>query len=356
MARRTGSTDLPLPRGWPKVVRSGVLQAISVAATAVTHAWSRGATSRSSRSRERAEADRLRTEVLLLTEELDLKDSRWARVPARRRLYYGPVQRMRILELRAARGWSTKQTADRFLVTEETIASWMRRLDEEGEAGLVQLEAPANKFPDFMAYLVRYLKRTCPILGKAKIAQMLARAGLHLGVSTVGRMLKRHPLTDDIAVEERAMATGRVVTAKHSNHVWHVDLTTVPTSAGFWVPWMPFAKLQRWPFCWWMAIVVDHASRLVVGFAVFKRRPSSFQVYSFLGTAIRKVRVETQVHHRGQGEGVLLQAVQGLVPTKGYPTSVRRGGGARQHRDHRALHQVREVRVHEEDHRAVPAG
>ena len=61
----------------------------------------------------------------------------------------------------------------------------MRRLDEEGEAGLVQLEEPVNKFPDFVAYLVRRLKLTCPALGKAKIAQMLARAGLHLGATTV---------------------------------------------------------------------------------------------------------------------------------------------------------------------------
>ena len=38
---------------------------------------------------------------------------------------------------------------------EETIASWMRRLDEEGEAGLVQLEEPVNKFPDYVAYMVR---------------------------------------------------------------------------------------------------------------------------------------------------------------------------------------------------------
>jgi transposase len=47
---------------------------------------------------------------------------------------------MRILELRAARGWSIQQTAERFHVTEETIASWMRRLDEGGEAGLVRAE------------------------------------------------------------------------------------------------------------------------------------------------------------------------------------------------------------------------
>ncbi len=261
-----------------------MLHAISVAAMAMTSAWSRA--SRSSRQRSLAEVDRLRSENALLTEELELKDTRWARVPARRRPYYEPVQRMRILELRAARGWSTQQTSDRFLVRGETIASWMRRLDEEGEAALVRLAEPVNKFPDVVAYLVRRLKRTCPALGKAMIAQMLARAGLHLGVTTVGRMLKRDLTKGDLAVEELPPATGRVVKAKRPNHIWHVDLTTVPTSAGFWVPWMPFSKHQRWPFAWWIAVVVDHSSRLVVGFAVFKRRPISFQVYSFLGMAI----------------------------------------------------------------------
>ncbi len=286
MPLRSPQSALPLPRGWRKVTRAGVLHAISVAAMAMTSAWSRA--SRYSRQRALAEVDRLRGENALLTEELELKDSRWARVPARRRPYYGPVQRMRILELRAARGWSTQQAADRFLVREETIASWMRRLEEEGEAALVRLAEPVNKFPDLVAYLVRRLKRTCPALGKAMIARMLARAGLHLGVTTVGRMLKRDLTKGDLAVEELPPVMGRVVKAKRPNHIWHVDLTTVPTSAGFWVPWMPFSKHQRWPFAWWIAVVVDHSSRLVVGFAVFKRRPTSFEVYSFLNTAIRR--------------------------------------------------------------------
>ena len=171
---------------------------------------------------------------------------------------------------------------------EETIASWMLRLDEEGEAALVQLAEPVNKFPDLVVYLVRRLKRTCPALGKAMIARMLARAGLHLGVTTVGRMLKRDLTKGDLAVEELPPVTGKVVKAKRPNHIWHVDLTTVPTAAGFWVPWLPFSKHQRWPFSWWVAVVVDHASRLVVGFAVFKRRPTSFKVQAFLGTAIRR--------------------------------------------------------------------
>ena len=69
----------------------------------------------------------------------------------------------------------------------------MNRLDEEGPSALVQLAEPVNKFPDFVRYIVQQLKTLCPILGKVKIAQILARAGLHLGATTVGRMLKAKP-------------------------------------------------------------------------------------------------------------------------------------------------------------------
>jgi DNA-binding transcriptional regulator YiaG len=133
------SSPLASSRARPLAVHRSILHAISMAATALTQAWSRGV------RHSPAEMERLRTEVGLLREELDLKDARFARVPARRRPHYGPVQRMRILELRAARGWSARQVAERFLVSEETIANWMRRLDEEGEAGLVRLEEPVNR-------------------------------------------------------------------------------------------------------------------------------------------------------------------------------------------------------------------
>ena len=53
-----------------------------------------------------AELDRANTEIALLKEELDIKDARWSRLPSRRRPYYVPVQRMRILQLKTARGWS----------------------------------------------------------------------------------------------------------------------------------------------------------------------------------------------------------------------------------------------------------
>jgi len=112
-----------------------------------------------------------------------------AQIAPQRRPHYGPVERMAILELRAWRGWSLKQTADTFLVTPATIASWVKRIDENGSNALLQLREPVNKFPDFVRYIVQRLKILSPSMGKVKIAETLCRAGLHLGVTTVGRIL-----------------------------------------------------------------------------------------------------------------------------------------------------------------------
>jgi transposase InsO family protein len=196
---------------------------------------------------------------------------------------------MRILKLRAARGWSLAQTAKSFLVTEDTMASWIRRVDEQGERALVQTEEPVNKYPEFVAQLVRELKLICPDFGKVRIAQVLARAGLQLGATTVGRMLARCPTRKAAdATQEPLDSTRRILVAKGPDHIWHVDLTTIPTSLGFWVPWPPFSRPQRWPFCWWAAIAVDHASRLVIGIALFKRRPTAAQVTAFLSITMRR--------------------------------------------------------------------
>lgn len=40
-----------------------------------------------------------------------------------RRPFHTPLERMAILELRAARDWSAQQTADRFLLTPTTVAA-----------------------------------------------------------------------------------------------------------------------------------------------------------------------------------------------------------------------------------------
>jgi len=74
----------------------------------------------------------------------------------------------------------------------------------------------------------------------------------------------------------------------YPNHVWHVDLTTVPTSGGFGTTWFPGALPQCWPFCWWVAVVVDHFSRRVMGVGVFRKQPTSMDVRAFLARAISR--------------------------------------------------------------------
>ena len=65
--------------------------------------------------------------------------------------------------------------------------------------------------------------------------------------------------------------------------------TVVPTHAGFWTMLSPFAWLQRWPFCYWVAVVVDHFSRRAVGFAVFRNMPPARDITASLDLAIANV-------------------------------------------------------------------
>ena len=286
MPAKSSSPTIPLPRSWTSRVKSAILHAISLAQFTMAHTRGWAANSPNSRIRLKADLDRAHQEIALLREELRILNARMAQLPPHRRPYYPPTARMAILQLRAARGWSLEQTAKAFLLTAETIASWLKRIDEQGTDALVQLPESVNRYPDFVRYLVQRLKSLCPMLGKVKIAQILARAGLHLGVTTVGRMLKEKSRQTPPCKDGDMANKSRVVTAKYPGHLWHTDLSVVPTSLGFWTSWFPFSMPQCWPFAWWIALAEDHFSRRVMGYAVFLREPSSPQVCTMLGRAI----------------------------------------------------------------------
>jgi transposase InsO family protein len=292
----------PLPDGWPEQAKSAILQAIAAAHFALTPVRGWCANSPITRLRLTAQDDRRKAEVALLKEELRIKDARMAHIPPRQRPHYPPTARLAILELKAAHHWSAKQTADRFLLTSDTISSWSRRLDESGEGALVQAPTPLNKFPEFVTHLAQRLRTLCPTMGKKRIADMLARAGVHLAASTAGRMVKaapakpppdtsseaaspQEPSTPD-ATSDTAPKPERKVVAKYTNHVWGVDLTAMPILSGFWVPWLSLALIQSWPFCWWIALVIDQFSRRVVGFEVFPSAPTAEQLCATLAKAV----------------------------------------------------------------------
>lgn len=104
--------------------------------------------------------------------------------------------------------------------------------------------------------------------------------------TTIRRIIRENGASSDDDIDVATRRRRRVV-ARYPGHTWHVDLTTVPIRAGFWVPWFPFTLSQRWPFCWWVALAVDQVSRAVVGFAVFSQVPTSIEIQSFLDRATR---------------------------------------------------------------------
>jgi len=276
--------SLHLHKGWAKHVRSAVLHAIALSHYAIMHARGRAANSLSADVRLRVEKERLQYKDAAQQEEIRIKDARMLQIPAHQRPRYLPTERMAILELKAAQGWSLAETARRFHVSTQTISSWMKRLNEEGPQALVQISQPVNKFPECVGYLVRRLRVLCPTMGKKKIAATLAREGLHLAATTVGRMLREIPsLPEPVKTTEKPSSNNaKLVVAKRPNHVWHVDLTIVPITSGFWTTWFPFALPQCWPFCWWVAVVVDQFSRRVMETATFHQQPTSRAVRTFL--------------------------------------------------------------------------
>jgi transposase InsO family protein len=267
-----------------------MINVIALAHFVLTHVRGWCVNSRIARVRLVAECDILRSEVALLREELRIKDARMDRISARNRPHYPPHERLAILALKAARAWSAEQTARCFLLTAATIASWMRRLDEQGDDALIRVPVPVNRFPDFVSHAVQRLKTLCPSMGRKRIANMLARAGLHLAPSTVRRMVDHPPKQEPPRCEQPRKQEGtRTVTAKYPGHAWNLDLTQMPTRLGFWVPWVPQALSQRWPFCWWILVIPDHFSRRVVGFAAFDKQPTSQDVCNALDLAVQRV-------------------------------------------------------------------
>ena len=76
---------IPLPKSWPRRVRSAVIQVLSLAHFSLITTRSWAANSWNARVRLKCENDRLRQELALLREETRIKDARMMRIPAQRR-------------------------------------------------------------------------------------------------------------------------------------------------------------------------------------------------------------------------------------------------------------------------------
>jgi hypothetical protein len=69
---------------------------------------------------------------------------------------------------------------------------------------------------------------------------MLTRAGIHIGKTTVGRILKEKPIDAPDPTNDDSGKQCRIV-SKYPGHTFHADPTAVPISGGFWTNWIPDA-------------------------------------------------------------------------------------------------------------------
>ncbi len=111
-----------VPRTWKRRVMSSMLHAISLARYCMASIQGKAATSSSSRIRLQRRVDQLEQENGLLREEMRIKNARMSRLAPHRRPYYVSIERVAILELCAARGWTAAEIADHFQITENTIS------------------------------------------------------------------------------------------------------------------------------------------------------------------------------------------------------------------------------------------
>ena len=211
MSSSTRQRKMSLPRGWNQSVRSAVLQVISLAHDASTRVGGQAAVSLSPFVRLKADNQRLRQTVALLQEEVRIKDARMALLPPQRRPHYPSIERMAILELRAARGWSLAQKARTFLVTPLTITQWLRRMDEQGSHALVQLREPVNKFPEFVGYLV-----AAPEDSLSHAGQEEDRRNTRASRSTPGNYDRGTDAQTTTAAESRAARQAQQAAHRHS--------------------------------------------------------------------------------------------------------------------------------------------
>ncbi len=288
----------PLPPGWSKLAQRGLLNVVAAARLALLQVLAGFENGRVSEARLLAQNERLKERIAQLETELSIKDNRMGRLPVTKRPHYPPEERLRILLLRAATGWSLTQTAKRFLLSPQTIANWMKRLDDDGPDALVRTPEPVNRFPDFVREAVRQLAATSPQMGRQRIADTLARVGLDVAASSVRRITPEPPKPSHADPEdpikppsthrEAAQEDPRGIQANRPDHVWHCDLTVVPTAMGYWLPWFPLSVVLGWPFAWWVAGVVDQYSRAVIAVKAFGKQPDSAEVTAFLDAAIAK--------------------------------------------------------------------
>lgn len=207
-------------------------------------------------------------------EIIGLLGARLDKLPPRQRPHYTPTQRFRILQIKSLLGLAQDDTAALVRVSVGTIAGWETNANPASRTvgSTVTAIPPVRRYDDSVHHLVQ-LMAAIGFAGYETIARHLVQAGWRVARSTIRRYLKQ-PLvapTDDLPAPETPK---RAVVARFPHHVWHLDLTEIPSFLGS-------AARQ-------LALVLDSFSRVPLADRFFDAEPSAAQMIDLVEAAFRQ--------------------------------------------------------------------
>src|SRR5262245_20157357 len=166
----------------------------------------------------------------LAWEIVEILATRFSKIPERRRPYYSPSVRFRILELKNLLGWSREIAARVFLLSPNTLTNWERTADTEDHTvgATVKPVPPVTRFSDCVRSLLQLMMRL-KVGGEDLVAATLARAGWRLAPRSVRRIARQTPLPTPPEVPRKP---SRPVIARFAHHVWMMDVTEVQAFLG----------------------------------------------------------------------------------------------------------------------------
>jgi transposase InsO family protein len=195
-------------------------------------------------------------------ESAEILGARFSRIPERRRPYFTPAQRFRILEMKSLLGWSASEVARVFLLCPNTILNWEKAADPDklSVGSTVKPTPPVRRAADVVRCTIQTMTRL-GLGGQDLLARILARAGWRVSARSVGRYRKEAllPLPPPPAPGDSARAL-RPVIARFVHHTWMMDVSQVKQFLG--------PDLH-------MAAVYDAFSRAPLALRVFQAKPSA---------------------------------------------------------------------------------
>jgi transposase len=169
-------------------------------------------------------------DATLLERELEVFRSQRCRKLTHQRPLYCPIERAQIPKVMKLRGWSTKQTAQRFVVHPNTIRNWQKTVEDKLRAEQMLGRPLWNRIHDGVCQLVHEIRAAFPEpeFGTRTIGRHIVRAGIKISRTSVRRVLQEEPPKSPSSVNGRSRVTTAPRHVQHPtrpNQVWHLDIT-----------------------------------------------------------------------------------------------------------------------------------